>query len=354
MAKWHYSVGAFSFHFFLDCSKLCLLSLPSAPTGIVSYCPLCQHLKPFSGHFLLQLSHPSFWAQPILLPVPQSVLNPTGSLPPCTIHPLSPWLCISALSSSLLFPPEVFELLKPFTFYTLPKTELLLLLRSFLPLVICHDCSFCLLSRLLPWGPFPCCLLINVCQCPPFPSPNHFLKAHLFYKMQPFESCSLGLVRSNSTLFDGMKPVQNQYNHCFHTWYSLHYPFFCNTKLCGADFRLCHRYPLRHWEAREEKWLDGFCASLIPWVCMGKSGCSWVTEVLHHMGHHPRHCNIFPSSLLLFQTRQSHSTAEKFKGCEFFPVQRPCAKQEFLSHGGSPRWSKLGSLWDEAWLLIFA
>lgn len=280
---------------------------------------------------------------------------PLASSPPRTIHSLSPWLCVSVLSSSLLFPPEVFELLKPFSFHTLPKIVLLFLLRSFLPLVICRDCSFCLLSPLLPWGPFPCCLLINVCQCPPFPSPNHFLKAHLFYKMQPFESCSLGLARSNSTLFDGVKPVQKQHNHCFHTWYSHRYPFYCNTKLCGADFHLCHRHPLRRWEAREEKWLDGFCASLISWPCMGKSGCGWVADVLHDMGHHPRCHNLFPSSLLLFQTCQSHSMAEKFKGCEFLPPQKPCAKQAFPhveEAPDGPRWGV--GLWAKAWLLIFA
>lgn len=244
------------------------------------------------------------------------------------------------LPSSLLFPPEVFELLKPLAFHTLPKIVVLFLLHSFLPLVICCDCSFCLLSPLLPPGPFPCCLLINVCQCPPFPSPNHFLKAHLLHKMQPFKSCSLGLARGNSTLFDGMKPVQNQYNHCFHTWYSHHYPFCCNTKLCSADFHLCLSHPLRCWEAREEKWLDGFCTSLVSWACMGKSGCGCVTEALHHTGHHPSCHNLLPSSLLLFQTCQQHYMAEKFKGFEFFPPQRPCAKQAFPLHGGRPKLSK--------------
>lgn len=116
------------------------------------------------------------------------------------------------LSSSLLSPPEVVELLKPLAFLTLLKIVLLFLLCSFLPLVICHDCSFCSAFPVLPRGLFPCCLLINVCQCPPFPSSNHFLKALLFYKMQLFERCSLGLARSSSTLFD--RPIQN----CFHTW----------------------------------------------------------------------------------------------------------------------------------------
>lgn len=110
------------------------------------------------------------------------------------------------LSSSLLFPPEVVELLKPFAFHTLLKIVFLFLLCSFLPLVICHDCSFCSIFPVLPQGLFPRCLLINVCQCPPFPSSNHFLKTLLFYKMQPFERCSLGLARSSSTLFDRMKP----------------------------------------------------------------------------------------------------------------------------------------------------
>lgn len=130
------------------------------------------------------------------------------------------------LSSSLLFPPEVVELLKPFAFHTLLKIVFLFLLCSFLPLVICHDCSFCSVFPVLPQGLFPRCLLINVCQCPPFPSSNHFLKTLLFYKMQPFERCSLGLARSSSTLFDRMKPIQNQYNHCFHTWYN-HCYLFC-------------------------------------------------------------------------------------------------------------------------------
>lgn len=118
------------------------------------------------------------------------------------------------LSSSLLSPPEMVELLKPFAFLTLLKIVLLFLLCSFLPLVICHDCSFCSAFPVLPQGLYPCCLLFNVCQCPPFPSSNNFLKALLFYKMQLFERCSLGLTRSSSTLFDRMKPLQN----FFHTW----------------------------------------------------------------------------------------------------------------------------------------
>lgn len=216
-------MGAFSFHFLLDSFKLCLLSLASAPTGIVSYCPLCQH---WSLSLVISCSSyhiPVSGLSPFCYQYPCPFQIPPASSPPRAIHSLSPWLCVSVLSSSLLFPPEVFELLKPFAFHTLPKIVLLFLLCSFLPLVIRLDCSFCLLSPLLPQGPFPCCLLINVCQCPPFPSPNHFLKAHLFYKMQPFESCSLELARSNSTLFEGMKPVQNQHSHCFHTWYSHHY-----------------------------------------------------------------------------------------------------------------------------------
>lgn len=90
--------------------------------------------------------------------------------------------------------------------------------------------------------------------------------------------------------------------------------------------------------------LDGFCAPLISWSCMGKGASIWFTDVLYHMGHHLRCHNLFPCSLLLFQTCQSCSIAEKFKGCDFFPPQKPCAKQAFPSHGGSPRWPKLGNV----------
>lgn len=250
----------------------------------------------------------------------------------------------------------MFELHKPFAFHTLPKVLLLFLLHSFLPLVICHDCSFCLLFPLLPLGPFPRCLLINVCQCPPLPSPPHFLKAYLFYKMQPFESCLLGLARSISALSDSMKPVWNQYNHCFQSWYSHHYPFCCTTSLCGADFHLCHSHPLRHWEIREEKWFDGFCTSLISWVCVRKGGCNRVTQVLHHMGHHPRCHNLFPCSLLLYQTCQSHSMAVKFKGCEFFPVQRPWGQAGISLMWRKPQMFQAGEwifgLRHKFWLLL--
>lgn len=145
--------------------------------------------------------------------------------------------------SSLLSPPEVDELPKPFAFLTLLKTVLLFLLCSLLPLVICHDCSFCSTFPVLPQGLFPCCLLINVCQCPPFPSSNHFLKALLFYKTQLFERCSLGLARNSSTLFDRMKPTRKQplLSHFGITTVTL-----LATKLCGAEFHLCHRHRLKH------------------------------------------------------------------------------------------------------------
>lgn len=148
---------------------------------------------------------------------------PPASSPPHTNHSLSPWLFISMLSSNLPSPPEVVEPLKPFAFLTLLKIVLSFLLRSFLPLVICCDCSFCSAFPVLPQGLFPCCLLINMCQCSPFPSSNHFLKALLFYKMQLFERHSLGLARSSSTLFDRMKPMQSHNNHCFHTWFNHRY-----------------------------------------------------------------------------------------------------------------------------------
>lgn len=78
--KWHHSIGVFSFHFILDCFKWRLLSFLSAPTGIVSHCSLCPHLKDFSGNFCLQLSHPSLWAGPILLTLPWPVPNPSSKL----------------------------------------------------------------------------------------------------------------------------------------------------------------------------------------------------------------------------------------------------------------------------------
>lgn len=176
MSRRCYSEELLSFHFLLSWFN----SLPGTSTGIVS--------------LLSPLPKPETFLRSFLAPVISYSLNWAHFSPGPSVcskslrqtHHLTQFIsCVpgSVLFSSLLLPPEVFELYKRFAFHTLPKIALLFLLRSFLPLVICRDCSFCLLSPLPSGGLFPCCLLINVCQCPPFPSPNHFLKAHLFHEM---------------------------------------------------------------------------------------------------------------------------------------------------------------------------
>lgn len=119
MAKWRYSVEAFSFHLLLDCSKMCWLSLSDAQTGIVSYYSLYQHLKPFSGHFCSNYHISgsglrSFCSQSLDL-----FKIPLASSPPYAIHSLSSslpsrgdWtpsaLCISCLAQNSAFISAVF------------------------------------------------------------------------------------------------------------------------------------------------------------------------------------------------------------------------------------------------------
>lgn len=152
---------------------------------------------------------------------------------------------------------------------------------------------------------------------------------------------SLGLARSNFTLFGGVKPVQNQYNHCFHVWFDHRSLFCCQPSFSVVFLFTCVIDTLNPLRSKAGRMCDGLSISLISWLCRCKMACGWVTELtLCLMGHHP-----FPSSLLILYfssvTCQLSSVADKFKECKVFPSWRSFAKQIFLCCGGILRWNKL-------------